>query len=432
MDRKDAPHGALVTARLANGLTVVAQRDALLRDPHVHLRHDVGSRHERPGEHGLAHFLEHLMFRGTPRHPDFLGTLRRAGARDVNASTNQDRTAFTMTVPREELRRSLAMEADRTAHLPLALDRTALAETLAVVRREEEERGGPSGRAAALLFAEAFPPGHPYRHPSMGDTDLLGRLLPEQVAGFHRSHYRPDGATLVVLGDVSPQAVTDAAAATLGALPRHPAPPDPPAPDRFGRRPGGVVHGPARPRGAPPQVHVMAHTPPYGTDEHAAFAALAAVLGKGRGSRLFRDAVRGRGVAVPATEMVTAWELERGGSVLFGTVTATAGTSGERLLAEVRSVLASVSDGLTPGELDRAVRLLRRERYEALDDPTTRAEAFAAHVRLRGCPAHAYTAADALASVTENDVVRAAGLCLPGATFLVQEPVGMREAVVMA
>ncbi|NYV73724.1 pitrilysin family protein, partial [Streptomyces sp. UH6] len=208
MDRKDAPHGALRTTRLENGLTVVVQRDEVLRDLRVHLRHDVGSRHERPGEHGLAHFLEHLMFRGTPSHPDFLGTLQRAGARDVNASTNQDRTAFTMTVPREVLPRALAMEADRTAYLPLALDPAALAETLAVVRREEEERCGPSGRAAALLFAEAFPPGHPYRHPSMGDTGLLGRLLPEQVAGFHRSHYRPDGATLVVLGDVSPRAVT--------------------------------------------------------------------------------------------------------------------------------------------------------------------------------------------------------------------------------
>lgn len=372
MERYDAPHGPLSTTRLANGLTVVAQRDPALRGLHVHLRYDVGSRHEAPGHHGLAHFLEHLMFLGTRRHPDFLETLRRAGARDVNASTNQDRSAFTMTVPSELLPLALAMEADRMTNLAREFDERALAGHLALVRREERERcRGPFGDAARLLFEHAYPPGHPYRHPSMGDTDALGRLSPEEVARFHRLHYRPERAG-----------------------------------------------------GTPPRVYALLHTPPYGAREHPAYAVLAAVLGLGRGSRLFRSAVRGARIARPAGELLASWELERGSSLLYGAVAATPGTTGARLLDGVRTALTSVSGGLAPRELQRAVRLVRWQRLAGLDDPARRAEAFAVHTRVTGGAHHAYTAAEAVADVTEQAVVHAAGRSTAAATFLVCDEAG--------
>ncbi|WP_051722557.1 pitrilysin family protein [Streptomyces albus] len=425
MEQYDAPHGPLSTTRLANGLTVVAQRDPVLRDLHVHLRYDVGSRDEAPGRHGLAHFLEHLMFLGTRRHPDFLETLRRAGARDVNASTNQDRSAFTMTVPRELLRQALDMEADRMTGLAGALDERALADHLALVRREERERcGGPFGDAAKLLFARAYPPGHPYRHPSMGDTDALGRLTPGEVAGFHRRHYRPERATLVVLGDLDPAAVTGTAAETLGGVPGDAGVPPPPEETRAPLRGSPAVARAACPAGVPPRVYTLLHTPPYGSRGHPAYAVLAAVLGLGRGSRLFRSAVRGARIARPAGESLAAWELERGSSLLYGTVTAAPGITGARLLEGVRTVLASVSDGLAPRELQRAVRLVLWRRRAGLDDPARRAEAFAVHTRVTGGAHHAYTAAEAVADVTERAVVRAASRSTAAATFLVYDEAG--------
>ncbi|MFE5792795.1 M16 family metallopeptidase [Streptomyces sp. NPDC056503] len=439
----DAPHGRLLSTRLANGMTVVAQEDRILGGLHVHLRYDVGSRHEPPGLHGVAHFLEHLMFEGTPRHPDFLGELQGGGARGVNATTGQDRTAFFMTVPPALLPRALAMEADRMAHLPAALDESALARHLALVVREEEERArGALAEAPGRLFAEAFAPRHPYRHVSMGDTAALARLTPARVAAFHREHYRPERATLVVVGDLPGETVLDAATATLGALDRGPATPSAPgtAPDGAARadRPGVAPPGSAVgtggtrwavcPPGIPAQLYVLAHTAPYGTREHAAASVLAAVLGRGRGSRLFRRAVRDARVARPATELTAPWNLEHGGSVIFGSVIATPGTSGPRLLAGVREVLASVADGLAPGELARAVRLVLRERLEELDDPAARAESFAAHASLRGDPSQAYASAEEIARVTEEEVVRAARTSLPGATYLVYDPTAARNA----
>ncbi|MZE78516.1 M16 family metallopeptidase [Streptomyces xinghaiensis] len=425
MERYDAPHGPLSTTRLANGLTVVAQRDPALRGLHVHLRYDVGSRHEAPGHHGLAHFLEHLMFLGTRRHPDFLETLRRAGARDVNASTNQDRSAFTMTVPSELLPLALAMEADRMTNLAREFDERALAGHLALVRREERERcRGPFGDAARLLFEHAYPPGHPYRHPSMGDTDALGRLSPEEVARFHRLHYRPERATLVVVGDLDPDTVAGTAATTLGAAPGGGDVPPPPDRPSGPLRTSPAVARTTCPGGTPPRVYALLHTPPYGAREHPAYAVLAAVLGLGRGSRLFRSAVRGARIARPAGELLASWELERGSSLLYGAVAATPGTTGARLLDGVRTALTSVSGGLAPRELQRAVRLVRWQRLAGLDDPARRAEAFAVHTRVTGGAHHAYTAAEAVADVTEQAVVHAAGRSTAAATFLVCDEAG--------
>ncbi|MEU9091595.1 pitrilysin family protein [Streptomyces sp. NPDC048428] len=431
-----AAHGRLVSTRLANGLTVVAQEDRVLHGLHVHLRYDVGSRHEPLGLHGVAHFIEHLMFEGTPGHPDFFGELQRGGAWDVNASTSQDRTAFFMTVPTALLPRALAMEADRMAHLPRALDEAALARHLALIRREEEERTrGPLAEAPGHLFADAFPPSHPYRHVSMGDTKALARLTPERVAAFHREHYRPERATLVVVGDLPAETAVDAAAASLGTVDRGPAPPlhPPPSPsppghparsdDARGRADadGGSTRWTVCPPGIPPQVYVLAHTAPYGTREHAATTVLAAVLGRGKGSRLFRRAVRDARVARPATELTAAWHLERDSSVIFGSATATPGTSGAQLLAGVQEILTSVAHGLIPGELERAVRLVRREQLERLDDPAARAETFATHASLHGDAWKAYATAEAIADVTEEEVVRSARECLPSATYLVYD-----------
>lgn len=425
MERHDGPHGPLHTARLTNGLIVVAQQDRALADLHVQLRYDVGSRHEPPGQHGLAHFMEHLMFLGTRRYPDFQETLLRAGARNVNASTNQDRTAFTMTVPAALLRQALAMEADRLTGLVPALDARALADHLALVRREDRERhGGPHGQADRTLFARAYPPGHPYRHLTMGDTEALGHLTPEQVGRFHRTHYRPERATLVVVGDIRGDAVVESAAATLGAVHRDTDPPPaPPDTSSFGalRLGAPVVTWTVCPRGTPARVHTLLHTPPYGTAAHPAYAVLAAVLGVGRGSRLFRTAVRDARIARPAAELLAAWELEQESSLLYGFAVATLGTTGAQLLAGVRSALDSVCDGVAPGELQRAVRLVRSRRLAALDEPAQRVESFAVHTRVTGGAHHAYAAAEAVASVTEETVMQAAERSRATATFLVHD-----------
>lgn len=421
MEQHEAPHGPLATARLANGLTVVAQHDSVLQDVHVHLRYEAGSRHEQPGQHGLAHLLEHLMFAGTPRYPDYLGALRRGGAGEVNASADQDRSSFTMTVPRRLLPQALAMEADRMTALPDSLDRAALSEHLALVRQEDLERHGqPFGDATRRLFGLAMPPGHPYRHASMGDTEALGRLTPETVACFHRQHYRPERATLVILGDVPPEQSVEAAARAFGGVTPSgpPPPPETTPPVLRGDVPPEVA---ACPQNAAPRVYTLLHTPPYGEEQHAAYAVLAAVLGLGRGSRLFRSAVREAGAARPGGEMLAAWELEAGSSVLFGTVGAAPGVPGGRLLETVRTALAAVADGVTADEAGRAVRLVGRQCLSKLDGPASRAKALAAHARLEGAAHRCYARPETVAAVTADDVEKAAGTCLSSAAFLVYD-----------
>jgi zinc protease len=185
-----------------NGLTLVVMRDASAPVVSVQTWIGVGSRHEEKGRTGLAHLFEHLMFKGTPRHPQgvFDRLMERAGAQ-TNAATWLDWTMYYANLPVSELDLALDLEADRLANL--ALDQAQLDSEREVVKNERSFRvdNDPDGALEEALFLSLFPH-HPYGRPTLGSVADLDGLSVRDCLDFYRTWYSPGNVTLVIAGDL--------------------------------------------------------------------------------------------------------------------------------------------------------------------------------------------------------------------------------------
>ena len=185
--------------RLANGLTVLLFPDPSKQTITVNMTYMVGSRHENYGETGMAHLLEHLLFKGTPRHPNIPQELTEHGARP-NGSTWYDRTNYfeTFAATEENLRWALDLEADRMVNSFVA--KKDLDSEMTVVRNEFE-RGENS--PLDVLFDRVMSTAylwHNYGKSTIGSRADLENVPIERLQAFYRMHYQPDNATLLVAG----------------------------------------------------------------------------------------------------------------------------------------------------------------------------------------------------------------------------------------
>ena len=162
----------------------------------------VGSADETPGKSGLAHFLEHLMFKGTSKHPagEFSQTVLRIGGNE-NAFTSTDYTGYFQRVPREQLATMMDFEADRMTGLILK-DENVLPER-DVVLEEYNMRvaNNPEARLTEQIMAALYL-NHPYGRPVIGWHHEIEKLDREDALAFYRRFYAPNNATLVIAGDV--------------------------------------------------------------------------------------------------------------------------------------------------------------------------------------------------------------------------------------
>lgn len=242
--------------RLDNGVTVVAVPAPTPGIVAVQTWMDVGSRDEvEEGMTGFAHFFEHLMFHGSEALPRDAREARLLSlAVDENAWTSTDHTVYVARAPAASLPALLAVEADRFMALSLTADGVRR-EAGAVYGEYRKGRASPDNRAWELLWETAFPT-HPYGHSTIGlEADIAA--MPERVdraIAFHRTFYQPGRATVVVAGDVEPEAVLDLVEASHGAWRPHPdaapaleRPAEPPQ-EAERRREAAWTDGPINPR----------------------------------------------------------------------------------------------------------------------------------------------------------------------------------------
>lgn len=186
---------------LDNGLDVVLHVDRRLPLVAVDLTYHVGWMHD--GEHlGLAHLVEHLMFRGTRDLPDGgpLALLQDADATGTNASTSHDRTSYHTVVPADQLPVALWLESHRMAHLSPALDdRNVRQEQQTTIDEWERAVSDPEGEIGLALRDALFPSGHPFHEVRPAD---IRRLRLADVQRFVERHHGPANATLVLAGDL--------------------------------------------------------------------------------------------------------------------------------------------------------------------------------------------------------------------------------------
>ncbi len=211
------------TFTLANGLQVVVIPDH--RTPVVThmLWYKVGSADETPGKSGLAHFLEHLMFKGTDKHPagEFSKTVLRIGGNE-NAFTSTDYTGYFQRVPREQLAKMMEFEADRMTGLVLK-DENVLPER-DVVLEEFNMRvaNNPDARLTEQIMAALYL-NHPYGRPVIGWRQEIEKLDREDALAFYKRFYAPNNAILVIAGDVEPKDIRAMVERTYGGIPAQPA-----------------------------------------------------------------------------------------------------------------------------------------------------------------------------------------------------------------
>jgi len=192
------------TFKLDNGLTVVVHEDRKAPIVAVNVWYAVGSKDEKPGKTGFAHLFEHLMFNGTENYDDeYFGPFERAGATEMNGTTNNDRTNYFQNVPTPALDMALWMESDRMGHLLGAVTQEKLDEQRGVVQNEKRQgEAQPYGRVWGYLAEQTFPEGHPYSWSVIGSMEDLNNASLDDVHQWFKDYYGASNAVLVLAGDI--------------------------------------------------------------------------------------------------------------------------------------------------------------------------------------------------------------------------------------
>ena len=358
---------------LPNGLHVVVIPDR--RTPVVTqmIWYKVGSADETPGKSGLAHFLEHLMFKGTAKHPagEFSKTVLRVGGNE-NAFTSTDYTGYFQRVPREHLARMIEFEADRMTGLVLK-DENVLPER-DVVLEEFNMRvaNNPDARLSEQVMAALYL-NHPYGRPVIGWRHEIEKLDREDALAFYKRFYAPNNATLVIASDVDAKEVRPLVEQTFGEIAAQPAisaqrvrPQEPPP-----AAPRTVTL--SDPRVEQPSVRRYYLVPSATTaaaGESPALDVLAQLMGSGANSYLYRALVVDRQLAVSASAGYQGTSLDATQFVI--TASPKPGVEFSQVEQVIDSVIADVGQNAVRAEdLERVKTQLIAEAIYAQDNQAT-------------------------------------------------------------
>lgn len=292
--RQQAPAAPAVTAegiseyRLENGLRVVLFPDPGKPVTTVNVTYLVGSRHENHGETGMAHLLEHLVFKGTPTHPDIPGEMRKRGIR-FNGTTWLDRTNYfsSFATNPDTLEWLLRMEADRMVNSRIS--RQDLDSEMTVVRNEMESGENNPVQVLMQRVMSAAYQWHNYGNSTIGARSDVENVPIERLQAFYRRWYQPDTAVLVIAGDFEPGPTLALVADSFGAIPR----PDREIAPQYTREPAqdGERHVVVRRVGRTPYLALGYHIPAGRHPDAAPLAVLSQVLGHTPTGRLHRRLV---------------------------------------------------------------------------------------------------------------------------------------------
>jgi zinc protease len=332
---------------LPNGVRVVVERHEASDVVALQLWVQAGGRDETASELGLAHYLEHMLFKGTATRPGgFIDREVEGVGGRMNAGTSLDYTYYHLLLPARRALVGIDILADISVNA--SLDDGPLGREKRVVL--EEMRLGEDAPMRFLFrqLYEALFDGHPYGRPVIGRADLIRALTREQLMRFYRHHYVPESFTLVVVGAVSPPEVLEAAARTFGRLPRS----------GVGRLPVSSVAG-ARPKNVelvrPGTYAYLGLAWPAPRLDHAdtpAVDLLVAILGQSRSSRLTRTVRERLGLVNTISTGYAA--LEGAGVVTLNAQLDRANLS--RAEAEILKEIRRLRDsGVGRAELERAL-----------------------------------------------------------------------------
>ncbi len=397
--------------QLGNGMQIVVLPNH--RAPIVHhmVWYKVGAADETPGQSGIAHLLEHLMFKGTKKNPDdtYSQFVVRHGGNE-NAFTSNDQTAYHQTIAKEHLPQIMAMEADRMTNL--VLDEAEFLAERSVVIEEREQRVGnnPSAKLGEAMTAALYQ-NHPYGKPVIGWRHEIEDLQRQDVLDFYDKWYGPQNAILLVAGDVEPAEIFELAKQTYGQVEPTAAPSErlrPQEPPQYGQR--RVVIEDETVGTSQLMIRYLAPTmvkrdPNLFGDQAdpIALSVLAYILGGDSTTRLNRKLVEEESIAVAAGAYYDPNGLDYSG--LSAYIVPAPGTDLDAAEAALNRELDLVlSEGVSDEEVATAIRRMKVELVYEQDSLTTGARIIGRALSVGGNLDDIQNYAQRLEAVTKDEV----------------------------
>ncbi len=348
--------------QLANGMRLLVFPDSSKPTITVNMTYLVGSRHEGAGEGGMAHLLEHMVFKGSPKHTNIPQELTEHGA-TPNGSTTYDRTNYyeTFQATDENLKWALDLESDRMVNS--FIRKADLDKEFTVVRNEfERTENNPMGVLYKHVMAAAYTT-HSYGRPVIGNRADVERVPIENLQAFYRKYYQPDNAILTVAGKVDEPKLVAMVNDYFGGIPRPSrtlTPTYTTEPTQHGERITTV-----RRVGDNQSLMVLFHTPDGGHPDQPALDVLAGILGEPSSGRLYKALVDNK----KATQVfASSQQMNEPGVLLFGAV-----VNKSDSLAVARQTLLDTLEGVikeppNAEEVDRAKNRIMKQTEMALSN----------------------------------------------------------------
>ena len=388
---------------LANGMRVLTVEDHSSPTVAIHVWYKVGSKDDPEGRSGFAHLFEHLMFKSTKNMKDeMMDRLTEDVGGWNNASTWDDFTNYYEVVPSNYLETLLWAEADRLGSLNVN-EKNFPAER-DVVKEEFRQRylASPYGMLFYFIEKRSFTT-HPYRRPGIGSIEELDAASLEDVRAFHKTFYRPDNATLIIVGDFDQKQLDGWIDKYFARLPK-PEGTMPRVTVKEPERTSEQRYTEYRPNVPLPALAITYLAPPVASDDTAALRVAESILSSGESSRLYQSLVYEQQLAQSA--FVSADFREHPGLFTFGAILA----SGKKVEDAERALLAELKriqeQPVSAAELDKAKNQLVTGELRERETSNGKAFALGQAAVLYGDPARANTNLERLQTVTAADVQR--------------------------
>ncbi len=410
--------------RLDNGLRVILVEDHSVPVVTIDLWYDVGSGSENRGRSGFAHLFEHMMYQGSANvaKAEMLQLVERAGG-TMNATPNEDRTAYFQTLPANRLNLGLWLEADRMRSL--AITQENLDNQRETVKEERRLRLDNQPYAWAIFEAPYLTYDSTtcfsYAHSVIGSMDNLDAAGVEDVQAFFDLYYAPNNATLTVVGDLDARETRELIHQYFGDIPAAQDPPAPSCDWSVGTEAQEMVR--PDPLANLPMVAVAYRFPAHDDVDTPALSLLDLILGSGESSRLNRALVRETKSAVQAQTLMMPRRLS---STLLVVAIANQGASIADLKQQMHDEVERIArEGVTEEELQKAKNAYRSRNVFGRQTTYQVAERVQHFVHYHRSLDDMYTDLERYLSVTRDDILRAAGKYLArenSYTFLLVPP----------
>lgn len=347
---------------LSNGMTVLVREVHTIPKAIAELWYRIGSKDEETGEKGIAHLIEHMIFKGTQNLSESdINVITHLLSGSTNAFTSYDFTGYYFSLPSHNWREALPIMADCMVNCTFKEDHLN-SEMKAVIQELKMNRDNYKRGLILEMIAAAFPD-HPYHYPVIGFKQDLWNAHGDTLKAFYKKHYVPNNATLVVVGDVNTQEVFDLAEKYFGSI----KPNFDYKKEQFFHTPDIISHGTTLYRDVKQPFVALGYTIPGAqTKQDHILDVLGYVLGDGKASRLYRKIVDEKQLATSLA--LSAFSLFEQGMLLILFEPKDIAQTDQIIDLISKEIQDIVENGLNEQELERAIKKARMDYYNLLED----------------------------------------------------------------